>query len=358
MDKSQQPSRIAFLDFTRAITCFMVIVVHTCEFFYVGDITLFTDKEVFWAALIDSALRVSVPIFVMMSSYLLLPLKDDLEIFLKRRLTRVVIPFIVWSLAYATLPVLWGALDADGVKENLLRLTYNFNMASGHLWYIYMFIGLYLFMPIISPWLQSAKRRHIEYFLALWFISTFHHYATYFIGTEDGLYGECYWNEFHSLWYFSGHIGYIVLAYYIREYINFTAKKSLLIGIPLFLTGWAIAYYSFASLYSSNDIYTMELGWRFCSPNVAIATFALFIMFKCIRCKNQVVLRVVEDVSRLCYGIYLAHIFILNTMYNLLNSHIDAIPLKIGAISITTYIATYLLVKILSYLPKGKYIVG
>ncbi|MFI3322559.1 MAG: acyltransferase family protein [Rikenellaceae bacterium] len=350
--------RVQFLDFTRAIACFMVILVHACEFFYVGDIGNFSDDEIFWANFIDSALRACVPIFVMMSSYLLLPLKDELEPFLKKRFTRVLIPFVVWSILYATIPILWGGLDATGVKESLLRLTHNFNMASGHLWYIYMFIGIYLFMPIISPWLKTAKKRHIEYFLLLWFLSTFYHYIKHLTGDEFGILGQCYWNEFYTLWYFSGHLGYVVLAYYIREYLNLTTSKSLMIGLPLFLIGWAITYISFDYFYPSNgDFYTIELGWRFCTPNVAISTFALFIMFKCIKCDNAKVSTVVSDISKLSYGMYLAHIFMLNFVYSFL-SEISNIPFKIISIAIVTYLLSYLLIKILSFFPKSKYIVG
>lgn len=350
--------RVQFLDFTRAIACFMVILVHSCEFFYCGEIGTATDDEIFWANFIDSSLRACVPIFVMMSSYLLLPLKDDLEPFLKRRFTRVLIPFVIWSILYATLPYLWGALDADGVKESLLRLTYNFNFSSGHLWYIYMFLGIYLFMPIISPWLKTAKKRHLQYFLLLWFVSTFHHYIQFIAGDEYGIFGQCFWNEFDTLWYFSGHLGYVVLAYYIREHLNWSVKKSLTVGIPLFLLGWATTYLSFDYLYPSDgDFYIIELGWRFCTPNVALCTFALFMMFKCIKCSNKKVVAAVADISKLSYGMYLAHIFMLNLTYSFL-SGISNIPLKIVLIAIVTYILTYSLVKLLSYLPKGKFLVG
>lgn len=33
----------------------------------------------------------------------------------------------------------------------------NFSMYTTHLWYIYMLIGLYLYLPILSAWLQQAS---------------------------------------------------------------------------------------------------------------------------------------------------------------------------------------------------------
>ena len=43
-----------------------------------------------------------------------------------------------------------------------------FNGASYHFWYIYMIIGIYLFIPIIGRWIRSAPESHIQYFLGIW----------------------------------------------------------------------------------------------------------------------------------------------------------------------------------------------
>lgn len=346
-------NRIVFLDYLRAVTCYLVILVHACEFYYLGD--SLSEANVFWANLIDSGLRAAVPIFVMVSSYLLLPMKDEVEVFFKKRFTRVLIPFAVWSLLYATLPALWGAIDLPTVKEQLIRLTYNFNMSSGHLWYIYMFIGIYLFMPVLSPWLKTVKKKHEEWFLIIWFLSTFHHYAKYLSGDEYGILGECLWNEFTPFFYFSGFIGYVVLAHYIRTYVNWSLAKSISIAVPFYLVGWAVSYFTFDYFYPTGDAYLFELGWRFCAPNTVLTTFAIFILFKCI--KSTKTPAIVNDISKLSYGMYLAHIFVLNEVYKIFN-HIESTPVKIYLIAVVTFILTYLLVKLLSYLPKSKYIVG
>lgn len=34
---TQGASRVVFLDYLRVIACFMVVLVHTCEFYYLGD---------------------------------------------------------------------------------------------------------------------------------------------------------------------------------------------------------------------------------------------------------------------------------------------------------------------------------
>ena len=39
------------------------------------------------------------------------------------------------------------------------------------LWYVYMLVGLYLFMPIMSAWLTPAKRKDVKIFLGIWVFS-------------------------------------------------------------------------------------------------------------------------------------------------------------------------------------------
>ena len=96
-------TRIAWLDWLRAIACLMVIMVHACECVYSNDYSFsFTDSTSLWSiALISGFMRPAVPLFLMASSFLLLPLKGDVTTFFRRRLTRVAIPFVVWLVLYA-----------------------------------------------------------------------------------------------------------------------------------------------------------------------------------------------------------------------------------------------------------------
>ena len=215
-------TRIVFLDYLRVLACLMVIATHCCEPFYIGADGIWqcaSESDRIWVSLIDSAMRGAVPLFIMTSSYLLLPLKDDNTTFFKRRFVRVFVPFAVWSCIYAFWPVLMGQIAASELPMRLLHPIWNFNDDSGHLWYIYMLIGLYLFMPVLSPWLKQTSQKAELAFLTVWFVSSLFPYLKE-IGAGD-LFGECYWNEFHSFWYFSGFIGYLVLAHYIRHHLRF-----------------------------------------------------------------------------------------------------------------------------------------
>lgn len=351
--------RIIFLDYLRATACLMVIFVHSCEFFYVSadGIYIANEENRLWVTIVDSALRSCVPLFAMASAYLLLPLKDNTLNFFKRRFQRVLVPFIIWSFLYTVLPMVWGEFSWEQSKEYMLVWLTNFSPNAGHLWFVYMLVGVYLFMPILSPWLRQIGKREELIFLGIWFLSTFWHYIKMSV-SGNGIYGECSWNEFHVLYYNSGYIGYLILAHYIRVHINWNLRKTLSIAIPVFLVGYswtACQFYIHSTL--SADAYWVEIPWRFCTPNVALMTFALFVVFKKINSTGGLFYRIVTSVSRLSYGMYLIHIFVLNIVYSYVSPYFNT-PATIFIVGITTYIICYLLTKALSVLPQNKYLIG
>ncbi len=278
-----------------------------------------------------------------------------MEQFFKKRLIRVVIPFVVWSLLYAVLPYFWNGMTGQEVVSSVFRLLYNFNNASGHLWFVYMLVGLYLFMPVISPWLEKVGKKAERLFLILWFLSTFFPYIRAFYGA---VYGECYWNEFNMLWYYSGFLGYVVLAHYIRHHLTWSLSKQLTLGGLLYLVG----YYVTASVWYNQipvatELQELELSWRFCTPNVAMMSFGAFVVIQSLFSKQHKPNRVITEVSRLSYGIYLMHIFVLNAVYMLIEGMFST-PLTIVLVGILTFVICIILIKLLSFLPYSKFIVG
>ena len=365
--------RVVFLDYLRALACLTVIIVHSCEFFYIGGeypLCIKNLADLHWANLIDSLFRPSVPLFVMASSYLLVPLRDDTRTFFKRRFTRVVVPFIIWLVLYALIPQ-WGGSWADmDLAANAKGLLFNFPGIAGHLWFVYMLLGVYLLMPIISPWIKTLSKRGEELFIGGWFLTTFIPFLRY-LGQAE-LYGEAIWNEFSLFYYVSGYIGYVVIAHYIRTYItDWSWRKVLSVGLPLFIVGYAITsgwFYWYALsevgvnaegmiLGDMADLRDVEASWRFCTPGVAMMSVALFLGFKKITCNKGWFYSLIADISRLSYGMYLMHIFVLNFVFRTVTGTLPT-PLAIVATASLTYTICYLLTKAISYLPKSKYLIG
>jgi len=152
MESPSAGRRIVFLDYLRVAACFMVIFVHSIEPFYLdADGTYIASAgDALWVTLLDSAARCAVPLFVLTSSYLLFPVAGGTERFFRRRFTKVVVPFLFWAILYAVVPM-WGSGGEFDLGGNLRHLLLNFTDNAGHLWFVYMLLGVYIAMPIISP---------------------------------------------------------------------------------------------------------------------------------------------------------------------------------------------------------------
>lgn len=372
MSNKQQPincnGRVVFLDYLRVVACFMVILVHSIEPFYLDGVgtRIATHSDAMWVTFLDSALRCAVPLFVMTSSYLLLPITGDCSQFYRRRFSRVVVPFIVWSLLYAIVPM-WGSGCSIDITGNLSRLALNFMPHSGHLWFVYMLIGIYIIMPIISPWLEQVSKRGERAFILLWLISTavpFFRIIASLIGNDE-VWGEASWNEFGMLYYTSGFIGYIVVAHYIRKYINWSKKKTIAIALPMFIVGYLIValpfYLQLPGSYPVSGPIDLAIDWErswcFATTGVALTAIALFLLFKLIE-KPCRVYPLFEQLSKQSYGIYLIHIFVLVAVYDTITQHSLSTPLTMILTAVGTFVVSAIIVRLISLIPKSKYIIG
>lgn len=348
--------RIIFLDYLRVIACLMVVIVHSCEIFYLQDgLVIYSNPaNRWWVSAIDGLFRCSVPLFVMASAYLLVPLKTDTTTFIKKRFVRIFIPFIIWSVFYAVVPIWLGTLQGSAV-DRLAHLLYSFNDDSGHLWYIYMLIGVYALIPIISPWLKQVSKRGELIFLGIWLITTV---APYIRERLGDVWGECAWNSYGALYYFSGFVGYVVLGHFIRTHLVMRKNMALLLGVILSLIGWAITgglFYYRSGI--SSDYFFCELPFRFCTIGVVLLTTGIFILFKTGLDKPIKCFPAVESLSKLSYGIYLMHIFILGFAAQIILPAITDLPGML-LVGVTTFIVSAILCKLINLLPFGKYITG
>lgn len=361
MDKE----RIVFLDYLRVAACLMVMLVHASENFYLGtgemvDVVskISNEDDRFWVSVIDGFCRMSVPLFMITSAYLLAPMKDGQSWteFFKRRAKRIVPPLIVFLILYSTLPLIWNGTTKEDALKDLAYCLVNFPGNAGHLWFIYMLLGIYMFIPILSPWLRNATAKQEKFVICLFLLSTTMRYFNRFVGD---VFGQVFWNEFHTLYYFSGYIGYLVIAHYIRTHLTWSKNKKLAWGIPGLIIGGGFTMWSFwtqVELGVVQEPNYVELGWHFCTLNVVILTTSAFLLFSCIE-KPLPGYALIKDMSKLSYGLFLMHMFWLVFYSNL---YIGNLPtgLCIICIAISTFITCYITTKVISYIPGSRFIIG
>lgn len=370
----KENSRIVFVDYIRVIACFLVMLVHASENFYAADASglagnvsmLANESNRFWVAFYDGFLgRISVPLFMVVSAFLLVPVKPGTSMsdFYKRRFKRILPPMIFFMLVYTFLPLLWGQMSWEQSCHDFLMLPFNFPSMAGHLWFMYPLISLYLIIPVVSPWIEKASAKDEQLFLSLFVLSTCVPWLVRFVSAD--LWGNCFWNPyFGMLYYCSGYLGYLVLAHYIRVHMNWSRAKRLRIGWLSFLigaafTGWSFWYAGVPG--KAIETPMLEWSWEFCTPNVLLTTFGAFLLFTCIEKREAPAW--VTGISKLSYGMYLVHLLFLSNIAPIFVNGDQAHPLipvalAIPCIAILTYVCCIVTTKILSLLPGGKWMVG
>ena len=167
------------------------------------------------------------------------------------------------------------------------------------------------------------------------------------------------------LYYTSGFIGYVVVAHYIRKYINWGVKRTLLISLPMFLVGYLIIslpfYYQLPESYPINGPIDMAIAWErswcFATTGVALTAIALFLLFKLITTPCSIY-PFFERVSKLSYGIYLVHIFVLVACYDIIAQLNLITPITMILTAISTFVISTLIIQLIALIPKSKYIIG
>lgn len=110
----QQKNHIVWLDVVRLIAMFTVVCCHCTDpfNFYPGTASNI-DEIKFWGAVYGAVLRPCVPLFVMITGALLLPVRGDASVFYKKRIPRVFFPFLIWSVLYNLFPWITGVLGFE-----------------------------------------------------------------------------------------------------------------------------------------------------------------------------------------------------------------------------------------------------
>ena len=142
---------------------------------------------------------------------------------------RVLFPFLVWCVIYAFYQFMRGNADLSATLINILHIPVNYGTQVGHLWYVYMLLGIYLFAPIISHWLQTAPKSQIQFYLIIWAITMTIPYI-HLLFSE--IWGECFWNKTPMLYYFSGFLGFAVLRVLHQTISRAKRQRRLFAGVP------------------------------------------------------------------------------------------------------------------------------
>lgn len=276
----------------RALAIIGVVLIHISARLVRQEVGTFE----WWVGnIVDSGSRWAVPVFVMLSGLLLLGKKEDQSYVIKKRITRIIWPFLFWSFIYSIWNVRYE-LGTYSLRDFAINI-YQDNIKY-HFWYLYVILGLYLCLPLFKTLVQNGKKSDILYFI---FISFF---ISAIATTLQSVYNIRIASGFE---YFLGYGGYFLLGYYLTT--TEVSQKSLrifyLLGVAaLFLT---IAGTWFVSMKqgSLNQVFYGYLSMT--TPFVAISIFLLVKNFS-----NKECSKLISLFAKYSFGIYLIHPLVLD----------------------------------------------
>jgi len=299
--------------------------------------------------------RFAVPIFVMLSGYLLLGKYKNLTDFLTKRFSRILLPFLIWTIIFMTWGNYFGIIPAEKTKlefvDILKKILTGGAGGSGHLWFVYMLLGLYLFSPIISRWIVHATDQEVKFFLIMWFVAcTIYPYFEKYLGIKINF----------EIRYFSGYLGYFVLGFFLGNLqMNLPQTKIGFISLAVFLISWIITFVGiYFSTVSNNKIYESSL-FDYLSPSVILMSISAFLCFKNLL-NFEIFSTLTAKLDKFSFGMYLMHLIPMKTLSRQFQINFKWIHPSIGIATqfILTSIICYLVIFTLSKLPKSSWITG
>ncbi len=303
----------------------------------------------------NSASRWCIPVFFMLSGTFLLGKANGMSVtfFFKRRAQRIVVPFFIWSGIY-----FFWRINVNG--EPLPLLSFFGLLLNGpvyyHLWFFYILVVLYILTPVLSSYLNGAKKSNLAYLLILWAL-----FATV-LPVIQTFWGDRSYPSDTDLNSAPYYIGYFILGYVLRDV--HLGKKFIFVLALVFTLGLLVTAYGtyYLTVVQNNGIFN-DLFYHYFSFNVVLMSIAVFLLIKSVNYGNRgVSATIVRNLAVCVPGIFLIHaivIAILNRGYlgfTLTQSTINPAA-GVPVFAIIVFAVSLLIVFVIRKIPLLRYIV-
>mgnify|MGYP000569081459 CR=1 FL=1 len=304
MSRVSRPD-IFYIHLLRAVAATAVIAIHV-----LGPYRFMYQQIPFdaWysATAINSLSRWAVPIFMMITGALLIRPDQqlDLPLFFRKRLLKVLVPFLAWSLIYVGIT---GLQDGSAAARTALLHSPS-EPVWYHLWFFYDFIPLYLVVLLLSPLIAKMNEQQLLILIAAWLTLTLAHLLKIPTPLRQStiLYS-----------------GYLVLGWYLFYY---PSRKQLKVWVALGIAAMAVNLVgSWLAAEAKGKYSSMFMGYK--TLNTAVIAAMLFVLAQQYGGKIHGRLhKLIVSVSTYSLGIYLVHpIFLIPV-----RTRIETSPLSFG----------------------------
>jgi surface polysaccharide O-acyltransferase-like enzyme len=292
---------ILWVDGIRVVAIFTVVLLHSAypllERFNSLPISFWWIGNIYY-----SISTIGVPMFFMLTGYLLLGKTEPLFIFFKKRVQKVIFPLLIWSFFY----IIWKVIYEESTTITFQTFySLLFTPVYHHFWFLYAIIGLYLFIPILRIMIQHSPPSIQYYFVALWLLAV--SVIPFF---EEAIHMKS-WLDMRMI---SGYVGYLVVGYLLGNR-GITRKQVVWAGIVGIISIMITTSGSFYCIIRSHgNFYRFFYGYL--TPNVVSLSICAFLILKYLIEKERIatsntIKTVIRHVSSASFGIYMIHVMFL-----------------------------------------------
>lgn len=288
----------ACISYLRIFATICVIYLHTCS-------TLSENQELFNLSKMQKIffnasyqmMYWAVPVFFMITGMLFL--REEIQVkhreWIFKYARRILLALVVFGIPYAALKLVM----TDGLSISLWKnvvLAFLSDTGFGHLWYLYVLIGIYLIMPVLKKFTDNASDAEIQLVLGVLFVFNF----------CFPLFSRLSNLKIAFTSQFLYPVFYVLLGHWLfknKEKVN--RKVIGIIAIFCVVLIWILNIMSWSpNVWTSYD-----------SPLISVLAAVVFLMFVSKEWSEKCWLR---NVDRLCFGAYLIHPLFIQFVYRFL----------------------------------------
>ena len=315
--------RIEYINLANVISTFAVVILHTNGCFWNFS------RERYWltANVIESLFIFAVPVFFMISSISLMDYqkKYDTKIYLKKRFSKTVIPFLFWTF----MGLLFDIFFLHTVKVSDLTLKV---LVDGFInnrfvqiyWFFMPLFGIYLSIPLFASIEEEKRVELFKYLFLIGFI---------FNGTIPFLLSAFHIDMAWPLGInvISGYAIFVVMGYLIHK-IDFTLNQRCIIyilGLAGLLMHFGGTYYE---SYALGDVSQIYKNLTYAPIVMYSGAFLLFIKQISEKVMKTNISKYVHFIKKYTFPIYLTHYYIIEILnrYLHLTNYTKSIFYRLG----------------------------
>lgn len=255
----------------------------------IAVVLIHTSPKGFPQIYVRPFINFAVPLFLFLSGYLTNINQKDWFAFGKKRVVRVLVPYVVWTLVYTLL-----FFQSNKLVFNLLT-----TKAAIPFYYIFVYIQFVLLTPLIG-YLAESKYSWVGWIISPISLLIYLIFYNLFVGGARIL-----WHVSCMGWFTFYYLGIMLRNEQYKSRIN--AKVLILLLLVLLLMQMTEGYLLYKSGWNNP-------GTQLKLSNLLSSSLCMILCYQCLESKMIIQCRLLSVIGNYSFGIFFTHIMFLNLL--------------------------------------------